>query len=305
MPAADLAEALGQGVEDDGVGIGRVAELVAGHGGDPAVSVTDEDALRLENRHAELALELAEEAEHPVDGAAGGLARLVDGDEKKAVVQDLARRGDRDVVRGPVAEKEVDLFEHARTLGGVERGGDAEKPDSGVVVQSIDVGSWHRIKLLPVSFAKLMQRFKGDVMHDAQPARPQDPMRLATAAVLLDIGYADGTLTPDESDDLVTYLKRAFALSDDDANDLVNAALEIRNRTIDHFAMTNYIRKNATLEQRVEMVRTMWRMVYSDGKLTDYENYLVRKLADLLGLEHHVMIEAKVAVLRELGMAAP
>ena len=43
----------------------------------------------------------------------------------------------------------------------------------------------------------------------------------------------------------------------------------------------------------------MWRMVYSDGKLTDYEGYLVRKLADLLGLEHHVMIDAKVSVLRE------
>ena len=69
--------------------------------------------------------------------------------------------------------------------------------------------------------------------------------------------------------------------------------------------MTNFIRQHATLEERVEIVRTMWRMVYSDGKLTDYENYLVRKLADLLGLEHHVMIDAKVAVLRELGMATP
>ena len=148
-----------------------------------------------------------------------------------------------------------------------------------------------------------MQRFKGDVMRETAPARPHDPLRLATAAVLLDIGYADGTLTPDESGDLATYLKRAFALGDDDAGDLVHAAEEIRNRTIDHFAMTNYIRKNATLEERVKIVRTMWRMVYSDGKLTDYENYLVRKLADLLGLEHHVMIDAKVAVLRELGMA--
>jgi uncharacterized tellurite resistance protein B-like protein len=152
-----------------------------------------------------------------------------------------------------------------------------------------------------MSFAKLMQRFKGD-HGDARTAH--DPLRLATAAVLLETGYADGTLTPDESTDLVTYLKRAFQLGDEDANDLVNAAEEIRNRTIDHFAITNYIRKNATLEERIEIVRTMWRMVYSDGKLTDYENYLVRKLADLLGLEHHVMIEAKVAVLRELGLAA-
>ena len=153
-----------------------------------------------------------------------------------------------------------------------------------------------------MSFAKLMQRFKSDA-GDADARRAQDPLRLATAAVLLETGYADGTLTPDENTDLVTYLKRAFELSDDDAKDLVNAAEEIRNRTIDHFAITNFLRKNATLEERIEIVRTMWRMVYSDGKLTDYENYLVRKLADLLGLEHHVMIEAKVAVLRELGMA--
>ena len=149
-----------------------------------------------------------------------------------------------------------------------------------------------------------MQRFKGDVMRDATPARPHDPLRLATAAVLLDIGYADGTLTSDESVDLVNYLSHAFNLGGDDARDLLNAAQEIRNRTIDHFAMTNYIRKNASLEDRVEIVRTMWRMVYSDRKLTDYENYLVRKLADLMGLEHHVMIEAKVGVLRELGLAS-
>jgi len=150
-----------------------------------------------------------------------------------------------------------------------------------------------------------MQRFKGDVMREANPARALDPLRLATAAVLLDIGYADGTLTTEESGDLLGYLKHAFALGDQDAGDLVNAAQEIRNRTIDHFAMTSFIRKHATLDERVEIVRTMWRMVYADGKLTDYENYLVRKLADLLGLEHHVMIEAKVAVLRELGMATP
>ena len=85
--------------------------------------------------------------------------------------------------------------------------------------------------------------------------------------------------------------------------ELIAEASELRNRTIDHFALTNFIRKNSTLGDRIEIVKTMWRMVYSDRKLTDYENYLVRKLADLLGLEHHVMIDAKVSVLRELGLS--
>ncbi len=126
---------------------------------------------------------------------------------------------------------------------------------------------------------------------------------MSTAAVLLEIGYADGSFSPAEGEDLLTYLERAFNLSPEEAKEIIDEAAEIRNRTIDHFALTNYIRRNASLQDRIEIVKTMWRMVYSDGRLTDYENYLVRKLADLLGLEHHVMIDAKVAVLRDMGMA--
>ena len=152
-----------------------------------------------------------------------------------------------------------------------------------------------------MSFSRLIERFK----HCSdEKQRPQhDPLRLATAAVLLDIAYADGSFTPAEDGNMVEYLRRAFQLDDTSAQELIEAAAEIRNRTIDYFAITNYIRKSMSLQERIEIVKAMWRIVYSDGRLTDYENYLVRKLSDLLGLEHHVMIDAKVTVLRELGLA--
>ncbi|MCU1229428.1 MAG: hypothetical protein JWO97_2312 [Acidobacteria bacterium] len=154
-----------------------------------------------------------------------------------------------------------------------------------------------------MSFAKLIGRFKDGLCEQrASSSSEHDPLRLATAAVLLEIGYADGEFSPAEDGDLAGFLQRAFALSGDVARELIAAAAEIRAKTIDHFALTSFIRKNAPLDQRIEIVRTMWRMVYSDGRLTDYENYLVRKLADLLGLEHHVMIDAKVSVLREMGL---
>lgn len=156
-----------------------------------------------------------------------------------------------------------------------------------------------------MSFARLVHRLKeGFAAHPGPDQQKRDPLLLATAAVLLEIGWADGALSPAEGEDLATYLQRAFGLSADEARELIDEAGEIRNQTIDHFALTNFIRKSASLQDRIDIVKTMWRMVYSDGKLTDYENYLVRKLADLLGLEHHVMIEAKVAVLRDMGKAA-
>jgi len=149
-----------------------------------------------------------------------------------------------------------------------------------------------------------MQRFKSGVAADSTADVQQQHLRLATAAILLDAAYADGTFSPPEDSDLAGFLKQSFRLDETEVHELVRAADEIRARTIDHFALTNYIRKNMPLESRIDIVKAMWRIVYADGKLTDYENYLVRKLADLLGLEHHVMISAKVAVLEELGKAA-
>ena len=136
---------------------------------------------------------------------------------------------------------------------------------------------------------------------EVQPRQQHDPLRLATAAILLDIAYADGAFTPAEDGNVVGFLTERFSLSPDDARELLEAADEIRKKTVDHFALTHYIRKNAPLHERIDIVKTMWRLVYSDGTLNEYENYLVRKIADLLGLEHHVMIDAKSAVLREIG----
>jgi uncharacterized tellurite resistance protein B-like protein len=151
-----------------------------------------------------------------------------------------------------------------------------------------------------VSISRILSLLSGGTP-EAQSHNRHDPLRLATAAVLLEIAYADGQFTPAEDGNVVEFLSKKFALSSGDVTELVEAADEIRKKTVDHFALTHYIRKNTPLAERIDIVKTMWRLVYSDGSLNEHENYLVRKLADLLGLEHHVMIDAKSDVLRELG----
>ncbi|HYO75626.1 MAG TPA: TerB family tellurite resistance protein [Thermoanaerobaculia bacterium] len=152
-----------------------------------------------------------------------------------------------------------------------------------------------------MSISRILDMLGGKASEPRQQQQQHDPLRLATAAILLDIAYADGEFTPAEDGNVLGFLTERFALSPDDAKELLEAADEIRKKTVDHFALTHYIRKNAPLQERIDIVKTMWRLVYSDGTLDNYENYLVRKIADLLGLEHHVMIDAKSAVLREMG----
>jgi uncharacterized tellurite resistance protein B-like protein len=151
-----------------------------------------------------------------------------------------------------------------------------------------------------VSIARILDTLTGRTS-EVQPRDRHDPLPLATAAVLLDIAHADGEFSPAEDGNIAGFLARQFSLSPADTKELVEAAEEIRRKTVDHFALTHYIRKNSPLSERIEIVKTMWRLAFSDGKLSDYEGYLVRKLADLLGLEHRVMIDAKSSVLDELG----
>ena len=134
-------------------------------------------------------------------------------------------------------------------------------------------------------------------------AEREHAIQLATVASLLEIAYADQSLSSKEEHHLVELSQRMFGLSGDETRDLIESADVLRTKSIDHWSMTNVVRKNTSLEDRIEIVKTMWRIVYSDDHLHDFEGYLIRKLSDLLGIEHHVMINAKLEVQKELGRA--
>jgi uncharacterized tellurite resistance protein B-like protein len=154
-----------------------------------------------------------------------------------------------------------------------------------------------------MSFQTLTRFLKNTLSSPSAPAPDhQEAIQTATAVILLEIAYADNSLSVAEEQRLLEFLKARFAMTDERARELLEAAEGMRTQTIDHWNLTNLIRTNTSLTERIEIVKTMWRLVYEDGGLHQYENYLVRKLADLLGLEHHVMIEAKMAVRSDLGL---
>lgn len=155
-----------------------------------------------------------------------------------------------------------------------------------------------------MGFTGLMRLFKDGLASQTpeEAAKEREhSIRLATIAALLEIAYADHALSNHEEKHLIDLGRQMYGLTTEETRQLIEAAEEMRDSSIDHFAVTNTLRKSLSLEERIEIVKTMWRIVYSDGDLHQYEGYLVRKLADLMGLEHHVMINAKLAVQKELG----
>ena len=44
--------------------------------------------------------------------------------------------------------------------------------------------------------------------------------------------------------------------------------------------------ENFSRDERLRLVEAIWGVVYSDGKLTEAENRLARRIAEMLGFQH-------------------
>lgn len=155
---------------------------------------------------------------------------------------------------------------------------------------------------LKALFDKIQQQLASPATTPEAKASRHDALRIATAGLLLELAHADSTLSAEEESHLIEHLQSGYGLDQETTRDLLEEADRARRHAIDHFGFANLLRLNAPLEDRIEVVKTMWRIVYADGRLSRDEDYLIRKMASLLGLEHHIMIEAKIAVRREWGI---
>ena len=119
-------------------------------------------------------------------------------------------------------------------------------------------------------------------------------IRVATCALLIEMSNIDGEFSESERESIISVLKKDYDLSDENAIVLIEASNEELKGSIDLWQFTNLINQNYSMEEKLQIIETVWRIAYTDGKLDKHEDYLVHKLAKLLRLTHRQLIEAKL-----------
>ncbi len=133
---------------------------------------------------------------------------------------------------------------------------------------------------------------------EASPAsnRPGPPgVQLAACALLLELAYADGVMSPEEQAHIEGAVRRHFGLDEVTAGELISLAEAERRQSIDHFQFTRTIAAAYDLGQKMVLAEVMWGVILADGQLATHETWLVRKLAHLLELEPGYLSEARKA----------
>ena len=129
------------------------------------------------------------------------------------------------------------------------------------------------------------------------PATREQDIRGATCAHQVEIARIDETFTQEELETILSILNDRYGLSKEHADALVAEAAAELNKSIDLWQFAKLINENYSNEEKIEIVETLWRIVYVDGKMDQYEHYLMNKLKNLLRLSHKQLIDAKLKVL--------
>jgi uncharacterized tellurite resistance protein B-like protein len=125
---------------------------------------------------------------------------------------------------------------------------------------------------------------------------PEYVLRLAVAALLLEMAHMDDEGWPEQRAAVETAVLKHFDLTEREATELLELAEEERTESTDYFQFTRLINNNYLPEQKVKLIELLWRVAYADESLNKYEEHMVRKIADLLHVPHSAFIAAKLGV---------
>ncbi|HUU99652.1 MAG TPA: TerB family tellurite resistance protein [Bacteroidales bacterium] len=125
-------------------------------------------------------------------------------------------------------------------------------------------------------------------------------IQVATAALLIEMMKADGTVNEDERKAVMQTIQSKFNLTDDETISLKELAKEKIRKATDYYDFTSLIHKRLSYQQKVEIIEHLWEIAFTDKHLDKHEEYVVRKIADLIYVEHKDFIEAKLKIKKKL-----
>lgn len=142
------------------------------------------------------------------------------------------------------------------------------------------------------SITKLFkQLLEGNDLGDQHKADPN----LAIACLLCEVAGADHQIDNNEIAAKKQLIGRLLDLDAAQTDVLLNRAEERAKQSASLYEFTSQLRE-LTQETRYSLIQAMWQVAHADGEIDPLEDAVIRKSAELLYVDHHDFIRAKLSV---------
>ena len=126
-------------------------------------------------------------------------------------------------------------------------------------------------------------------------ADPAADQRLAAAVLLLEVARADYDHHPAERASLRSALAREFHVTDAALDALLDQAELRAKESVSLFEFVQTLNRTMSADDKRGLIRLLWDVAHSDGRVDPHEEHLLRRIADLLHLSHTDFIRGKLA----------
>ena len=141
-----------------------------------------------------------------------------------------------------------------------------------------------------------LRQFIADVIspsgHEGRAFDDND-YRLAATALLVHVVSLDGEPSEVEKRKLHSLIENRFGLDPGTADKLIASATLVEGEAVDLFHFTSVIMRSVDEVGRLRIVEMMWELVYADGQVSEFEDNVVWRAADLLGVSSRDRIDLK------------
>jgi len=125
--------------------------------------------------------------------------------------------------------------------------------------------------------------------------------QVATAALLVEVAKADGDFSNDERKRIIDLMKSDFDFDDECVNELLELSEQKVKDSISVYEFTSVINETFSQDEKLELLKNLWRIIYEDGKLDSHEDRLIKIIGSTMNVEHKDIIGAKLFVKQEIG----
>lgn len=137
---------------------------------------------------------------------------------------------------------------------------------------------------------KLFQNPAGDPEHSADEIR-----HLVAAALLIEVARADSAQDAAEEAAMAGLLRNTLHLDEKDLETLLCKADAAVDSATSLYEFTRLVNEHYSYEDKRALVQSMWQVAYADASLDKYEEHLIRRVAELIYLNHQDFIRTKHA----------
>ena len=112
----------------------------------------------------------------------------------------------------------------------------------------------------------------------------RNDLHLAYAALLVHAAYIDGSLADEEMKTIRRLLAEKYNLDESEITELITEAEKKEKHSVDLYSFTSILTSHLDQDGRKEIISMLWEIVLADNIIDNYEDHLVRRVSDLIGV---------------------